>query len=637
MTGTDLVRVLLVEDNEDDAILVVNRLKRDGLTASFERVETAEAFAALLRDDPPDVVISDHNMPLFSADAALTLLRESNVDVPFILVSGEVGEETASALMKAGAHDFVLKDRLARLVPAIQRELREAAERAERRRIQADLAASEERFRLLAEHAVDVIFSYRVRPEPGLEYLSPAITAITGRAPTELVADPGLLLSFVDPADRDAFAASWSSPSAEPLVVRWCRGEHPPTWTEQRTVGLYEDGRLVVVEGILRDITNQTLAEQERRRLEQQVRQADRLESLGQLAGGVAHDFNNLLAVISGYADLLKSTLEAGDPRLEDVDGIGHAARRGAALTRQLLIFSRLEPSQPETLDLNAVVSDTEQLLRRTIGEDIEFVTLLEPDLRHVTIDRTKLEQIILNLVVNSRAAMPHGGRLTIGTANVATRDAGTLVRLTVEDTGTGMEAAVAERVFEPFFTTKGPGEGTGLGLATAYGAVKEAAGDIRLWSEPGKGTTFEIDLPAAAQAAPVVVKVADEVADGGGETILVVEDEDAVREIAERILSQSGYQVLPAASPAEALDRYAGRLDRIDLVLTDALMPGMSGSELIDRLREIRPGLPAVLMSGYTASTLPGGQTMSSTTPLLRKPFTAPTLLKQLRRTLDG
>jgi two-component system, cell cycle sensor histidine kinase and response regulator CckA len=637
MTGTDLVRILLVEDNEDDAILVVNRLKRDGVAATFDRVETAEAFAAVLRDDPPDVVISDHNMPLFSADAALALLHESNVDVPFILVSGEVGEETASALMKAGAHDFVLKDRLARLAPAIQRELREAAERVERRRIAADLAASEERFRLLAEHAVDVIFSYRVRPDPGLEYVSPAITAITGRAPTELVADPDLLLSFVDPGDRDAFAASWSAPSAEPLVLRWCRPGHPPKWTEQRTVGLYDEHGLLVVEGILRDITTQTLAEQERKRLEQQVRQADRLESLGQLAGGVAHDFNNLLAVISGYADLLKSTLDAGDPRNEDVDGIGHAARRGAALTRQLLIFSRLEPSQPETLDLNAVVSDTEQLLRRTIGEDIEFVTLLEPELRHVTIDRTKLEQIILNLVVNARAAMPHGGRLTIGTSNVLTRDSGTLVRLFVEDTGTGMEPAVAERVFEPFFTTKGPGEGTGLGLATAYGAVKEAAGDIRLWSELGKGTTFEIDLPAAAHLAPVLAKVADEVADGGGETILVVEDEDAVREIAERILSQSGYQVLPAASPAEALDRYAARLDGIDLVLTDALMPGMSGSELIDRLREIRPGLPAVLMSGYTASTLPGGQTMPSTTPLLRKPFTAPTLLKQLRRTLDG
>jgi CheY-like chemotaxis protein len=206
MTGADLVRVLLVEDNEDDAILVVNRLKRDGLGATFDRVETAEAFQAVLRDDPPDVVISDHNMPMFSADAALALLRESGVDVPFILVSGEVGEETASALMKAGAHDFVLKDRLARLAPAIQRELREAAERAERRRMQADLAASEERFRLLAEHAVDVIFSYRVRPEPGLEYVSPAITAITGRAPGELIADPDLLLSFVDPADRDAFA-----------------------------------------------------------------------------------------------------------------------------------------------------------------------------------------------------------------------------------------------------------------------------------------------------------------------------------------------------------------------------------------------------------------------------------------------
>jgi two-component system cell cycle sensor histidine kinase/response regulator CckA len=639
------IHVLLVEDSDDDAVLIANRLRRGGLDITCERVETAEAAAAALRARPPDVVISDHNLPSFSADAALRLLRDSGLDVPFILVSGEIGEESAAALMRAGAHDFVLKDRLTRLAPAVQRELREAADRRQHRQAETALRASEERFRLLAEHAQDIIFRYRLLPRPTLEYISPAVVAITGYRPEDLYQDPGLVFSLVEPDDQPRFQASWQSPNPEPLVVRWRGTDGSPVWTEQRAVGIRDGNGLLAVEGILRDITEQTLAEQEQRRLERQLRQAERLESLGQLAGGVAHDFNNLLAVISGYADLVSATLPADHPSRSDLEGIGNATRRGADLTRQLLIFSRLEPSQPETLDLNAIVTDTEQLLRRTIGEDIDFVTLLEPDLRPVTIDRTKLEQVILNLVVNARAAMPDGGRLTISTANTeappgpssaATTPSDRQVRLTVADTGTGMDAKVAERVFEPFFTTKGPGKGTGLGLATVYGAVKEAGGDIRLSSEIGKGTTFDIRLPASQPATRQTAPAAEQSPAGTGETILVVEDEDAVREITRRILTNSGYHVLEAATPAEALDLCGLPTTRIDAVLTDALMPGMSGSQLIEHLRRSHPGLPILLMSGYTASTLPGGRTLTDDTPLIRKPFSAPTLLRQLREILD-
>jgi nitrogen-specific signal transduction histidine kinase/CheY-like chemotaxis protein len=406
-------------------------------------------------------------------------------------------------------------------------------------------------------------------------------------------------------------------------------------WTEQRAVGIRApDGRLVAVEGILRDVTERVLAEQNREKLERQLRQTERLESVGKLAGGIAHDFNNLLAVITGYAELAASALPADDPVRADIEGIGQAAQKGAALTRQLLIFSRLEPSHPETFDLNAVVTETERLLRRTIGEDIELMTDLRAGLPPVTIDRSKLEQVILNLVVNARAAMPQGGRLTVATTVLA--GAEPRVRLTVADTGTGMTAEVAEHAFEPFFTTKGPGEGTGLGLATVYGVVKDAGGDITLDTRPGHGTTFHIDLPAATSASSTPAAPPADRPAGEGETILVVEDDDTVREIVRRILSGAGYRVLQAPTPAEALALCERPDTRIDALLTDAIMPGMAGSQLIDQVHRIHPGLPTVLMSGYTSSWLPGEPAAASSTPLLRKPFTPPTLLRQIREILD-
>ncbi|OJF14426.1 hybrid sensor histidine kinase/response regulator [Couchioplanes caeruleus] len=635
----DPCHLLVIDDNDDDAFLIARHLVRAGLTVEHTRVDTAADVSAALRERSPDVVICDYNMPALRAEEALEQIRRQDPDIPFILVSGEVGEETAAAVMRAGAQDFVLKSKLARLAPAVQRELREAAERRQRRRAESALRDSEERFRLLAEHAQDIIFRYRLLPEPAVEYLSPAIASIIGRAPDDFYGDPDLIFRLVEPEDRSALERSWRSPRPGTVTVRWRGPSGETVWTEQRAVAIADDaGRVVAVEGILRDTTEQVLAEQQRAELERQLRQAERLDSLGQLAGGVAHDFNNLLAVISGYAAMIAEDLAPDDPVQSDVNGIQQAAARGTALIRQLLIFSRLEPSQPEVLDLNAVVQEMQKLFGRTLGEDIEMTTMLQPGLPPVTMDRSKLEQVLMNAVVNARAAMPTGGRLTIATGDAGDTPVGggSAVTLTITDTGCGMSPEVAARAFEPFFTTKGRGQGTGLGLATAYGAVTEAAGTIELESRPGQGTTLRVCLPATTAPASGAADDAPPPPSGDtGQIVLVVEDEDAVRDIVCRILTKAGYRIHRTATPHEALKLCLEDRVKIDVLLTDVIMPGMSGTQLAAELRRNRPDLPVLFMSGYTNGIAPGGQELPPDAPLLRKPFGKDMLLAELHRLL--
>ncbi|HYN97120.1 MAG TPA: response regulator [Pilimelia sp.] len=641
----DPIRLLLVEDNDDDAVLIVNRLRRDGFTVEYDRVESPAAMATVLRGRPPDAVISDNRMPAFDAEAALRLVHSSGLDVPFIVVSGQIGEEAAAALMRLGAHDFVLKGSLTRLAPVVERELAEARRRDERRQALAALHSSEERFRLVAEHLQDIVFRHRLEPQPALEYISPVASDLTGHEPDRLCADVRLLFAAVEEEDRSLMEQSWRAPPEEPLILRFRRPDGSPAWLEQRTVGIRDSaGRLVAVEGMLRDVTGQVTASAERQELERRLRQAERLDSLGQLAGGIAHDFNNLLGVISGHAGLALETLEPGHLAAADLHGISQAADQAARLTRQLLIFSQLQPSQPETIDLNAVVADTERLLRRTIGEDLEFVTETEPDLDYVTIDQGRLEQIILNLVMNARTAMPDGGRLTIATATATAADPlwrdgdvapGRYVRLTVADTGCGMPPEVVQRAFEPFFTTKGHGRGSGLGLATVYGAVKEAAGVVRLSSAPGQGTTISVYLPSAGPpTAPVAGLGAADTA-GGGEHILVVEDDDAVRAIADRMLTRAGFAVTNAARREEALKLLGDDSREFDLLLSDIVMPGMPAPAFLETVRDMRPGLPIVLMSGYAAGITRDGPRLPSDIPLVSKPFDSSTLVRVIRTAL--
>jgi PAS domain S-box-containing protein len=635
----DPVHVLVVDDNDDDAVLVTRQLTRAGLPVSHTRADSAAGLAAALAERTPDVVICDYNMPGLRAEDALEQVRSHDADIPFLLVSGQVGEEAAAAMMRAGARDFVLKDRMARLAPAVQRELHEATERRQRRRAEEALRESEERFRLLAEHAHDVIFRYGLRPAPAMEYLSPAVTAITGYRPEEFYADPELIVRLVDPEDRPALVESWRSAHPGTLTIRWRRQDGSPVWIEQRASTVTDDaGRPIAVEGILRDVTERVLAEQSRAEMEQRLRQSERLDSLGQLAGGIAHDFNNILAVISGYAAMLTEELEPGNPMHGDAQAIEQAAARGSGLTRQLLIFSRLEPSRPETVDLNVVAADMQRMLARTLGEDIELTTLLSLDLAPIVMDRGKLEQVMMNAVMNARAAMPSGGRLTIATSPHTEPG---FVCLTITDTGCGMTPEVAARAFEPFFTTKGRGKGTGLGLATAYGVIADAGGTIALESQPDQGTTVRVCLPVAEQSAPpaqasrAAAQAAS--ANGEGRQILVVEDEDGVRDIVCRILSKAGYEVHAAADPQAALRLCAERKLHVDALLSDVIMPGMSGTQLAAEMRRDRPDLPVLFMSGYTSGPAPGGQELPADAPLLYKPFQTDQLLTSLHHLLSA
>jgi PAS domain S-box-containing protein len=385
----------------------------------------------------------------------------------------------------------------------------------------------------------------------------------------------------------------------------------------------------------------------ERKMMEEQLRQAQKMDAVGQLAGGVAHDFNNLLTVITSYGQFLINALPEQDPRRSDAHQITQAAARAASLTRQLLAFSRRQVLQPQVLDLNEVIGDMERLLRRVISEDIALVTQFESAIGAVRADRGQIEQVVMNLVVNARDAMPNGGVLAISTrvayldTAYARRHAGVNpgkhVVFAVRDTGVGMDAATQQRIFEPFFTTKVKGKGTGLGLSTVYGIVRQSGGHIDVRSAPGRGTTFEIILPqVAATVPPKAEHIMHKALPRGTETVLVVEDEDAVRLIVRRVLRDQGYEILEARDGNEALRVCAQKGDAIDLVLSDVIMPGMGGRELSRSLAASRPGLPILFMSGYNDDGELAGSGADLGTGVLAKPFTAETLATQVREALD-
>jgi two-component system, cell cycle sensor histidine kinase and response regulator CckA len=384
----------------------------------------------------------------------------------------------------------------------------------------------------------------------------------------------------------------------------------------------------------------------EREVLEQQLRQAQKVEVIGQLAGGVAHDFNNVLTVIGGFTELTLATIPGEDPRRADLEEVKHATRRGSELTRQLLAFARRQVLAPKVIDLNGVVASTQKMLQRLIGEDIDLVTVLTPELGRVRADAGQIEQVIMNLAVNARDAMPHGGKLTVETRNVELNDAyarthvavqtGQYVMLAVSDTGTGMDQEILRHLFEPFFTTKEPGHGTGLGLATVYGIVKQSGGNIWVYSEVGQGTTFKVYLPRVGQPLDSVTPRQPKSSLRGTETVLLVEDENGVRSVARRMLEGHGYSVLEATDGLNAIELVRQHDGPIHLLVTDVVMPHMSGRDVADEITARLPGIKVLFLSGYTAHAIAHRGVLDSKTPFLEKPFTLVSLASKVREVLD-
>ncbi len=643
MAPSQALRVLVVEDRPEDAELAIRELRRAELNCETRRVDKADAFRRALGEFRPDIVLADYTVPGFGGMAALEILKAEAPAIPLIIVTGSLDEETAAECIKSGAADYVVKTNLIRLGPAISGALAYTQSQADKQVAESALRISERRFRALVEESWDAVALFA--GDGTILYGSPATTRLLGYELTEFVGRNAMEL--IHPDDRagvlvrlqDAMAAP-RAPVQVAARVRHKNGSW--RYLEGVFTNLIDDPSVGAIVNNYRDVTD-------RRILEEQVMMSQKMEAIGRLAGGVAHDFNNILTAIGGYSDLLLADLPPDDRRRHDVEEIHQATQRAAALTQQLLAFSRRQVLQPKVINLNALVPDIEKMLRRLIGEDILFATVLHPRLGNVRADPGQLEQVIVNLAVNARDAMSDGGRLTIETRNVELDEAytaehpavkpGRYVMLAVTDTGVGMDQETKARIFEPFFSTKVRGKGTGLGLATVYGIVQQTGGHIWPYSEPGRGTTMRVYLPRVDAPADPIEHSRDAAPETlrGSETILVVEDEAPVRAVTRQLLERNGYTVLEAPDGAAALALVDGAAGgrHIDLLLTDVIMPGMSGRELAVQLNARRPNVRVLFMSGYTDDAVVRHGMLEPGLAYLEKPFRPTALLRKVRGVL--
>jgi PAS domain S-box-containing protein len=509
----------------------------------------------------------------------------------------------------------------------------------DRRATEEALRQSEQRFRALVENSEDSIQLATARGT--LMYVSPSTERLFDRPADEIVGRNVFELVHAD--DRERLTEQWQRCLDHPGAA--IRGEFrlPRTdrFIEAVRVNHLDDPGLKAVVTICREVT-------ERRRLETRVHQTQRLEAIGRLAGGIAHDFNNILSAIHGFGSIVHGELPERDPLRADVQEILKAVDRAANLTRQLLAFGRRQVLQPKVIDVAGYVRDLERMLRRIVGEDVEFVLDLDDNAVTAKADPGQLEQVLINLVVNARDAMPTGGRITIEARNVVVAPdsreatelgAGSYVRLSVSDTGIGMSKKVQDHIFEPFFTTKASGQGSGLGLSTVFGIVKQSGGHIFVDSDPGNGSTFKIYFPASREQ-PIKVATSSNLVPinlTGAETILLVEDESAVRMFVARALRQQGYQVLDAGNGGEALVVAEQHDGVIHLLLTDVIMPRMSGKQLSERLRALRTDLRVLYMSGYAEEIIAPHGVLEAGAAFIEKPLTAEALGRKIREVLDG
>jgi PAS domain S-box-containing protein len=642
--STRPVRLLQLEDSAADAELIQERLHGAGLTSEVTQVSNRSGFEAALNEGSYHLILCDLNLPGYDGLSALTVARERQPDVPVIIISGALGEEQAVKCLHMGATDYLSKERLERLPNAVWRAITTAEEQRLHRQAELELRASEERFRLLAQHSRDVFWFVGVNPERVI-YVSPAIELIWGVAAPHLYDDPGRWWSAIDPADQQRVRAAWQA----------CVDGLSPRFEEEFRV-IHPDGsaRLVInagaiflddatgnahMSGLVRDITERTL-------LQQELRQSHKMDGIGQLAGGIAHDFNNLLTVIQGNSDLALDGLDPRSTTYADIHEIKHAATSAAALTKQLLAFSRRQMLQPRPIELREIMRGLESMLSRLIGDNIELVLELDQNSGFVLADYGQIEQVIINLALNARDAMPDGGRITISTSTVPqsakigaqlASPSGICESLSITDTGTGMDKATRDRIFEPFFTTKPHGRGAGLGLSTVHGIVTQSGGELHVTSAPGTGTTITIYFPQLSTGRTSVAEApTPQRGVTGSETILIVEDQPSLRDLLRRILEQQGYCVLEAHDGEEAVRTAEAAAKPIHLVITDVVMPGLSARTMTVRVREAWPDARVLFMSAYASDDAILWDLADYKVDFLQKPFLPYDLAEKVREVLE-
>lgn len=629
------LKLLLVEDSPDDAELLLMQLNKTGYEVAQERVSTLADFQTALQQHQWDLIISDYMLPPHTALDALKLLHQSEQSIPFIIVSGKIGEEVAVEALQAGAHDYLLKDRLTRLGPAIDRALKEAAQKRRRNEAEQALRESEERYRRLVETCPEAMF---IAVNDTLSFVNPAAVRLLGAgSPVDLLGRP--VWQMIDPGYKELFEEYYSQ------ALRGLDG--PPLEHKIRTV----NDQVLVVETVARSIQYhgdravQMLSRDIgwRKQMEADLNNARKMEAVARLASGVANDFNNLLTVISGYGGLLRSALGPDHPLQKDVQHIISSTERAAALTAQLVALGRKELSAPSAVNLSGVIEQSLPLLKRVIGDQVECVASLQAQLYPVRADRGQIENVVLNLAVHARENMPKGGKFYIETSNVTLNRQHTIgqdikpgdyVVLKVSDTGQGFTDELKEHVFDPFYNAERT-PANGLGLATVYAIIKQHEGHIWCNSELGKGSTFEIFLPrykekSTPRPTPKPPRTEKRQA---AEVVLVVEDEDILRDFASLVLRKSGFHVLTAKDGYEAMDLL--RSIEVNLVFSDVVMPNMGGGELARQALEIHPQLPFLFTSGYPNSILNESGLSADTADFLPKPYTARTLVDKIREVL--
>ena len=634
----DQLVVLLVDDDSQLLRTLSDILRRRGYgtmtaTSGHEGVVLAEG-----RKIPPAVALVDLRLPDMDGLEVIARLRQVSELTETVVLTGHASLDTAVQALREQSCDYLVKPVAPdQLFPIVER----AGERWQRRMAEDALRRSEERYRLLLENISDVIAVTEL--DHTVRYVSPSVTHVLGYAPDELVA--AALLRFVHPDDAaalDRFVTHtlFAPGTSGTLDVRVRHRDGTWRLLECSTTNLAHRREIAGLLHIARDVTD-------RRRFEAQVQQAQRMESIGSLAGGVAHDFNNVLSAIIGYGELIESESTLDERGRADLGEMLAAAQRASGLTRQLLAFSRRQTTEPRVIDLNHLVENLLNMLRRLIGESVQLSTTLARDLGSVRADPAQFEQVLMNLAVNARDAMPEGGTLMIETRNVtlgaARRDEagdltpGEYVVLTVRDSGAGMSEEVKARAFEPFFSTKEIGKGTGLGLSTCYGIVTQAGGHVAIDTAPGAGTSMAVYLPRVHDPLDALVakRTASDVR-GRHETVLVVDDELSIRQLLVRVLGQRGYQAFDAADADEARRVMEQHGSGVRLLLTDVGLPGASGVALAQSVRRQWPAVKVLFMSGYDKGVRDGADAAREIGPSVQKPFTPAEIVARIRAVLD-